>query len=364
MNVPFVDLKSQYQSIKPEIQAAINAVLDRGDYILGQDVKLFEEEFSAICEVKHTIACSNGTDALVMALQACGIGSGDEVITVANTWVSTVFAITTVGAKPVFADIDPDTHLIDLDSIRASLSNKTKAILPVHLYGQACDMTSIMQIAKEKNLKVIEDACQAHLSEWKGQKVGSFGDAAAFSFYPGKNLGAYGDAGCVTTNDPQVADRIRLLQNMGQKTKHHHECIGLNMRMDTLQAAILRVKLKHLEQWTNARRTATSRYHELLEGSSVKIVRENPNAKHVYHLFVVECDNRDEIVSELQSQGVGAQIHYPTPIHLQPCYQSLGLPEESLLVTKKVVSRILSLPIYPEITEHQQKSVVSAVNNS
>ncbi|MCA9397017.1 MAG: DegT/DnrJ/EryC1/StrS family aminotransferase, partial [Candidatus Omnitrophica bacterium] len=256
MNVPFVDLKSQYQSIKSEIQSAINGVLDRGDYILGKDVAEFEKEFSALSGVNHTIACSNGTDALVMALQACGISAGNEVITVANTWVSTVFAISTVGAIPVFADIDPDTHLMDPSSVESKITPKTKAILPVHLYGQACDMTSIMGIARKHNLKVIEDACQAHLSEWGGQKVGSFGDAAAFSFYPGKNLGAYGDAGCVTTMQEEIADHIRLLQNMGQKTKHHHEVIGLNMRMDTLQAAILRVKLKYLVQWTESRRKA------------------------------------------------------------------------------------------------------------
>lgn len=363
MNVPFVDLKSQYESIKPEIQAAINAVLDRGDYILGQDVKLFEEEFSAICEVKHTIACSNGTDALVMALQSCGIGSGDEVITVANTWVSTVFAISTVGAKPVFADIEPDTHLIDPESIRSVITPKTKAILPVHLYGQACDMTAIMQIAEEKNLKVIEDACQAHLSEWKGQKVGSFGDAAAFSFYPGKNLGAYGDAGCVTTNDPQIADRIRLLQNMGQKTKHHHECIGLNMRMDTLQAAILRVKLKYLKKWTDNRRKAASTYLKLLSDTSIKAVKENRHAKHVYHLFVIEHENRDNLVFKLQSKGIGAQVHYPKPIHLQPCYNSLYAQNNKLRITEEATKKIISLPIYPEITPDKLENIISIVKN-
>lgn len=359
MKVPFVDLAAQYRSIKPQIQSAINGVLDRNDYILGNDVAAFEKEFAAWAGAPHMVSCANGTDALVLALRACGIGPGHEVITTPYTWISTVLAISLVGAKPVFADIDPATYNIDPALIAKRVTRRTKAILPVHIYGQSAAMDEIADIAKKYKLLVIEDAAQSHGSYWRGMRVGQTGVATCYSFYPGKNIGAYGDAGGVTTSDPKIARTLRMLRNMGQELKHKHEVIGTNSRLDSLQAAVLRVKLKHLEDWTETRRKAAQRYHRMLKDlKNVVAPKEADGVRHVFHVYAVQVPRRDAVVKKLNAEGISAQVHYPTPVHLQPCYKSLGWKRGSMPVAEKVCSRILSLPMYPEITEAQQAFVV------
>lgn len=365
MKVPFVDLAAQYRSIKPQVQTAVNGVLDRCDFILGGDVTAFEKEFGSWAGAAHTVSCANGTDALVLALKACGIGPGDEVITTPYTWISTVLAVSLVGAKPVFADIDPATYNIDPSLISKRVTRRTKAILPVHLYGQSAAMDDIADIAKKHKLLIIEDAAQSHGSYWRGMRVGQTGVATCYSFYPGKNIGAYGDAGAVTTPDPKIARALRLLRNMGQEVKHKHEVIGTNSRLDSLQAAVLRVKLKHLEDWTEARRKAAQRYHRMLKDlKNVIAPKEADGVRHVFHVYAVQVPRRDAVVKQLNADGVSAQVHYPTPVHLQPCYRSLGYKKGSFPVAEKVCSRILSLPMYPEITEAQQAYVVDRLRTA
>jgi dTDP-4-amino-4,6-dideoxygalactose transaminase len=359
MKVPFVDLAAQYRSIKPQVQSAINGVLDRNDYILGNDVAAFEKEFAKWTGAAHAVGCASGTDALILALRACGIGPGDEVITTPYTWISTVLAVTLVGAKPVFADINPATYNIDPAQIAKRITRRTKAILPVHIYGQSAAMDEIGDIAKKYKLLVIEDAAQSHGSYWRGLRVGQTGIVTCYSFYPGKNIGAYGDAGGVTTPDAKIARTLRMLRVMGQETKHKHEIIGYNSRLDTMQAAILRVKLKHLEDWTETRRKAAQRYHRMLKDlKNVVAPKEADGVRHVFHVYAVQVPRRDAVAKTLNADGVSAQVHYPTPVHLQPCYKSLGYKRGSMPVAEKVCSRILSLPMYPEITEAQQAYVV------
>jgi dTDP-4-amino-4,6-dideoxygalactose transaminase len=364
MKIPLVDLQAQYKSIKTEVNEAIEVVLTKGDYILGQAVGQFEAAFAEFSKAKYVISCANGTDALYLALKALDIGPGDEVISVSNTWVSTIFAISNVGATPVFVDIDPNTYQIDANLIEAAITPKTKAILPVHLYGHPAPMQAIQQIAAKHGLKVIEDAAQAHGARIHGQPIGSFSDITCYSFYPGKNLGAYGDAGAVTTNNPELAEKLELLRGLGQKTKHHHEIIGVNSRLDTLQAAILNVKIKYLATWSQQRRDAAKRYDDLLKGMDCQIPGVDQNALPVYHLYVIQVDNRDAVLEALQEQGVMAQIHYPNPVHLQPCYQSLNTKTDSLPHTERVAKRIISLPIYPEITPAQQQYVAESLSKT
>jgi dTDP-4-amino-4,6-dideoxygalactose transaminase len=361
MQIPFVDLKTQYQNHKDEIRSAIDEVLDRGDFILGRSVIDFEESFKRYTSSKYAVSCANGTDALILSLDALDIKTGDEVISVANTWVSTIFAISRVGARPVFVDIDPKTYLMDPNKIESAITKKTKAILPVHLYGQSADIEAISSIASKNNLMVLEDAAQAHGSRWKESKPGSLTKAACYSFYPGKNLGAYGDAGCVTTNDEEFARRLRMLGNLGQSVKHNHELIGTNSRLDTLQAAILNVKLKYLDSWIQKRREAAKRYNELLKNIDCITPQEHENSRHVYHLYVIQVKNRDNVVNLLQSKGVMAQIHYPTPIHMQKCYSHLGVEKGALPITEEISKNIISLPIFPEITEEQQTYVAESL---
>lgn len=364
MKIPFVDLAAQYRSIRPQIQTAMNGVLDRCDFILGDDVAAFEKEFAAWAGAPHAVGCASGTDALILALRACNIGPGDEVITTPYTWISTVLAVSLVGAKPVFADIDPATYNIDPHLIAKRITRRTKAILPVHLYGQSAAMDDIGDLAKKHKLLVIEDAAQSHGSYWRGLRVGQTGVVTCYSFYPGKNIGAYGDAGAVTTPDAKIARQLRMLRVMGQETKHKHEIIGMNSRLDTLQAAILRVKLKHLEEWTEARRKAAQRYHRMLKDTNIVAPKEADGARHVFHVYAVQIPRRDAVVKKLNAEGVSAQVHYPTPVHLQPCYKSLGWKKGSLPVAEKVSSRILSLPMYPEITEAQQAYVVDRLKSA
>jgi len=354
--IPFVDLKAQYDSIKDEINEAIQDVLNNTSFIMGEELIRFEEEFASFCCRKYAIGVANGSDALILALKACGIGEGDEVITVPNTFIATTEAITRVGGKVVFVDIDPKTYTIDVSKTEEKITEKTKAIIPVHLYGQSADMEPIMELAKKYNLKIIEDAAQAHGAEYKGKKVGSIGDTGCFSFYPGKNLGAYGDAGMITTNNEEIAEKVKLLRNHGRTTKkYEHEIEGYSSRLDNLQAAILRVKLKYLNQWNSMRRKNARKYNELLNNiNGIITPYEADYAKHVYHLYVIRTEKgRDKLREELKSKGIAAGIHYPIPLHLQPAYNYLGYKRGDFPITEKASQEILSLPIFAELTGEQ-----------
>ncbi len=368
--IPFADLKAQYRSIQPEIDAAIANTLESSQFILGREVAAFEEEFAAFQGARHCVGTNSGTSALHLALLATGIGAGDEVITTPFTFVATAAAILYAGARPVYVDIDPETYNIDPSKIAAAITAKTKAIMPVHLFGHAADMDPILELARRHGLVVIEDACQAHAGEYKGRRVGSIGDIGCFSFYPGKNLGAYGEAGGVTTNDPELARTVRLLRNWGEESRYHHILRGYNYRMEGLQGAVLRVKLRHLEQWTEAKRSRARSYAALLDESVIKgesvikTPREMPWARHVYAVHAIESDFRDELQKELTSAGVQTAIHYPEPIHLMEPYRDAEFPRGSLPVAERVAKRILSLPIYAELSEQSVRDVAEAVGRA
>ncbi len=361
--VPFVDLGRQYESIRDEVHAAIDGVLERGDFILGKGVADFEQAFASKCGAAFGIAVDSGTSALELVLRAYGIGPGDEVITQANTFIATALAISHSGATPVLVDADPETYMIQPKLIRKAITPRTKAIMPVHLYGHPADMDAIMAIAAEHDLIVIEDASQAHTATYKGEPVGSIGHAAAFSLYPAKNLGAYGDAGIIVTTDPEVAERLYLLRNYGSVKKYYHETDGFNRRMDTLQAEVLSVKLRYLDDWTSARRSHAARYSELLSdlGAAVKIPSTEVWADPVYHLYVIEVDDRDGLQQALAERGIGTVIHYPVPIHQQKAYASLGHAEGDFPVTEAAATRVLSLPMFAEMTDEEIVAVVDAV---
>lgn len=367
MNLPLCDLYAQYLTIKRDIDAAIERTLVQSAFIGGEELREFESEFAAYCEAKACVGVGNGTDALYLALRCLGIGVGDEVITVAHTFIATAETISLTGARPVFVDIMEDTMLMDPAALEAAITSRTRAIVPVHLYGQPCDMDRIMEIARRHKLKVIEDAAQAHGARWRGKRVGSFGDAACFSFYPGKNLGAYGDGGAVVSQDEALVQRIRMLANHGRLDKYIHENEGVNSRLDGLNAAILRVKLRHLDAWNAARRRHAAHYVELLCGSRAVLPVVSPGAESVWHLFVVRARHRDSVQSMLQKRGIAAGIHYPVPLHRQPAYQYLGLSEGSLPVTERVAAHVLSVPMYAELTQEQidavGRAVVEAVRN-
>lgn len=359
-DIPLVDLKAQYRAIKPEIDKAIQETIDSAEFIMGERIRRFEEEFAEYCGAKFAVACSSGTTALHLALLCCGVRPGDEVITVSHTFIATAEAICHCGAVPVFVDIDPETYNIDVNLIEQAITPRTKAIIPVHLYGQPADMDPIIEIAQRYGLKVIEDAAQAVGAEYKGRRVGTIGDFGCFSFFPAKNLGAYGDAGMVITNNESDACRLRMLVNHGRETKYEHKIIGYNYRMDAIQASILSVKLRHLEEWTTTRRRLAQRYNELFKGLPVQTPVEKFH--HVYHLYVIQCDERDELQKALKDEGIATGIHYPIPLHLQPCFQDLRSAREGRFpVTEKIVSRILSLPIFPELTETQQGRIVESI---
>jgi dTDP-4-amino-4,6-dideoxygalactose transaminase len=359
--VPFVDLAAQYRTIAAEINQATSKVIEDTDFILGREVNLFEEEFAAFCEAGYAVGVDSGTSALELALRAYDIGPGDEVITAANTFIATALAISHAGAKPVLVDVDPLTHTIDVAGIARAITQHTKAILPVHLYGHPAHMAPIRQLGAKSGIVVIEDACQAHGARYEGKRAGSLGDAAAFSFYPGKNLGAYGDGGMVVTHDREVAERLRMLRNYGQKEKYHHLFRGYNRRLDTLQAAILRVKLKYLERWNAARRFNAKLYHDFLEGTGVVTPAETPGVESVWHLYVVLSEHRDTLRERLVSRGIGASIHYPIPIHLQPAYKDLGYKQGDFPVTEGLASRILSLPMFAELTSEQVQFIAETI---
>lgn len=368
MKVDFVDLKAQYAAIKQEVDTAMQKVLTNTSFILGNDVHEFEKEFARFCDSQNCVSVNSGTDALMFALQAAGIKQGDEVITTANTYIATTLAVSFLGANIRFVDCDAETYNIDVTKLEKEITPKTKAILPIHLYGQSADMKPIMEIAQKHNLKVIEDACQAHGAEYHGKNVGTFGDAGAFSFYPGKNLGAYGDGGAVVTNNARIAESITLLRNYGQKVKYHHLIKGTNSRLDTMQAAVLRVKLKYLEQWNDSRRKNAVLYNKLLANvGGIVTPTEAAYAKHIYHLYVIRVDspdktkNRDDLLEFLKKKEIFAGIHYPIPIHMQPAYEELSKYIGSLPVTEKYSREILSLPMYPELSEEQIQFVCDAV---
>ena len=371
MNVDFVDLRAQYKSLASEVQQAISAVLERGDFILGEEVGLFEEEFAAYCGVKHAVGVDSGMSALELALRAYGIGPGDEVITAANTFIATALAISYTGARPVLVDVDSQTYTMDVSLLESAITDRTRAIIPVHLYGHPADMDPIMEIAGKygpvlsgaEGLVVIEDACQAHGAKYKGKRVGSVGHAAAFSFYPAKNLGAYGDGGMVISNDEQVANSIRLMRNYGQREKYHHVLRGYNHRLDTLQAAVLRVKLKHLDAWNAARRQHAQLYGELLAPGPVVPSVEADYAESVYHLYVIRVEDRDGLRACLHDQGIATGIHYPVPIHLQEAYRDLGYAKGSLPITEEYADQVLSLPMYAELTPGLIEFVTKAIRD-
>jgi len=361
VTVPFLDLKAQYQPIKVEVQQALNKVMDDCAFILGEEVAAFEREFAAYCETRNGIAVSSGTSALHLALLAAGVGPGDEVITVPFTFVATVAAILYTGARPVFVDIDPCSFTMDTRQLAAAVTDRTKAILPVHLYGQPADMDPIVDVARHHGLVVIEDAAQAHGAEYKGRRVGSIGDLGCFSFYPGKNLGAYGEGGIVVTNNPDYARTIQMLRDWGQERKYHHVLQGYNYRMEAFQGAILRIKLRYLEEWTEARRAHAIQYNELLKASTVQTPREIDSCRHVYHIYSVRSPHRDELQKALHCRAIQTGIHYPIPVHLQPAYAHLGYGVGSFPVSEKVAQEVLSLPMYAELTEEQIVTVSTAV---
>lgn len=359
--IPFVDLRAQYQTIRDEVQAAVSGVLERADFILGEDVRRFEEEFARFCGVAHAVGVSSGTEAIRLAVEACGIGDGYEVITPANTYVGTAEGIAQAGATPVLVDVLPATYHLDPASVERAITPRTKAILPVHLYGQPVDMEPLRQLARAHHLAIIEDACQAHGASLRGTQAGALGEIGCFSFYPSKNLGAYGDGGMITTNDAAHAERIMLSRSHGEKVKYHHVVKGATSRLDTLQAAVLRVKLRHLEAWNERRRGHAARYREQLARIGLEGPVETSGTVHVYHVFVIAVDRRDELQQFLSSQGIHTGIHYPIPLHQQEAFRELRRRGARFTETERLAKRILSLPMFPELRDEQIDYVVEQI---
>jgi dTDP-4-amino-4,6-dideoxygalactose transaminase len=360
--IPLVDLRAQYEPLKGEIRLAWDEVLNGMHLFLGPNVQALENEFASYCGTAHAIGVSEGTTAVNLALRACNIGPDDEVITVSHTFIATVEAIVLTGARPVFVDIDPRTCLMDVSQIESRITSRTRAILPVHLYGQCVDMDPLLEIASQHHLYVIEDACQAHGASYKGRRAGSMGSLGAFSFYYTKNLGGYGEGGMVTTQDADLARRVRMLRDHGSEKRYYHEEIGINGRLDELQAAALRVKLPHLDAWNDRRRANAAHYQQMLVGSGVILPFEVADCRAVYHLYVIRTPRRDALREYLNTQNIGTGIHYPVPVHLQkPCLGYGGGPG-SLPITEKVVAEILSLPMYPELTTQQVERVAAEIS--
>jgi dTDP-4-amino-4,6-dideoxygalactose transaminase len=366
MQIPFVDLKAQLAALRGEIDAALRDALDSMELLLGPNVRAFESELAAFGGVRHAVGVGSGTDALYLALRACDVGRGDEVITASNSFIATAAAIVMTGATPVFVDVDPETQTLDPARIHAAVTLRTRAIVPVHLFGQAADMPAIMEIAREHGLRVIEDACQAHGATCQGQPAGAIGDAAAFSFYMSKNLGAYGEGGAVTTNSDRVAERVRRLRDHGSTRKYEHVELGLNSRLDELQAAVLRVKLRHLAAWNARRRQHAQRYAAALAGLDVVLPTARPGHEHVFHLYVIQTPpgSRDEVQRALAARGVATGIHYPIPIHQQPAMRRTIHAASDLPVTEALAPRILSLPMYPELEEAQIQYVADCLREA
>jgi dTDP-4-amino-4,6-dideoxygalactose transaminase len=364
VKVPYLDLKAQYQSIKPEIGAAISRVLESCQFVLGSEVAGFEQDFARYCGTSECIALNSGTSALHLALLAAGIGPGDEVITVPFTFVASVAAVLYTGARPILVDIEPRSFNINPALVEDAITPRTKAILPVHLYGQPADMDPIMDIARRHRLIVIEDAAQAHGAKYKGRPVGSIGDMACFSFYPGKNLGAYGEGGAITTNNPEYARTMRMLRDWGQSHKYHHVLRGYNYRMEGFQGAVLGVKLRHLDRWTEARRRIVRQYNDLLAHSDVETPVELPWAQHVYHVYTVRSADRDGLQAALTAEGIQTGIHYPIPVHMQPAYADLGYGPGAFPQAEAAAKQVLSLPLYPELSSDAVAQVAAAVGRA
>jgi dTDP-4-amino-4,6-dideoxygalactose transaminase len=361
MNIIFLDLQAQYNSIKDEIDSALSEVLNSSSFILGPSVAKFEQAFADFCGCKHAIGVNSGTSALFLILKALGIGRGDEVITAANTFIATVAAIAETGATPILVDVDPVNRNIDLNQIESVITNKTKAIMPVHLYGNMVDMDELISIAKKHGLLVVEDAAQAHGATFNKKRAGSFGVAAGFSFYPGKNLGAYGEGGAVVTSDDKLADTIRKLRDHGFSKKYYCDIIGYNARMDGFQGAVLAVKLKHLDQWNRERNRVAKRYREKLAGLPITLPSEFKNSYQVYHQFVIETDSRGELQNFFADNSVPTLLHYPIPVHKQKGFIDAGFAVGSYPITEKLSETILSLPIYPELKDNEVDYVVSKI---
>lgn len=359
--IPFVDLKAQYRTLQPEIQAAIQQVLESTQFVLGPAVSAFEAEFAGFCRTAEAVGVNSGTSALHLALLAAGIGRGDEVITVPFTFIATVAAIEYAGAEPVLIDIEPDFWTMDPAKIERAITPRTKAIVPVHLYGQPADMDPILDIAARHGLTVIEDACQAHGSEYKGRRCGSMGQMGCFSFYPGKNLGAYGEGGAVVTNDSSIARQIRLLRSWGEETRYEHKYRGFNYRMEGIQGAVLGVKLRYLEAWTEARRDRAAQYARQLADTPALLPRERERSRHVYHAYVVRLRHRDQWRHVLTEAGVQTGVHYPVPVHLQPAYRDLGYAAGDFPIAEQAATEVLSLPIFPELTDEQIATIAQVL---
>lgn len=360
--IPFVDLKAQYHSIKTEVDAAIADVLENSSFILGKHVAAFEEEFAAYCQAPYAIGVNSGTSALHLAMLAAGIGPGDEVITVSMTFVATVAAIGYTGARPVFVDADPVSYTMDPAKIEAAITPRTKAIVPVHLYGQPADMDPILAVARRHNLVVIEDAAQAHGAEYKGKRVGSIGDIGCFSFYPGKNLGAYGEGGAVVTANPEYNRTIRMLRDWGAEKRYHHVLKGYNYRLEGIQGAILRIKLRRLDEWTKSRQAHAREYTRLLAASGLTTPAEMPFGRHVFHVYALRSPDRASLQQALQEKGVQTGIHYPFPVHLLEAWSELGYSKGSFPVSERIADEELSLPMYAELSPEQVSSVADAIH--
>jgi|SRR5690625_3279021 len=364
MNIPFVDLKAQYESIKEEMDRAIHRILDNTAFIGGREVDDFEKKFTELYKVKHCVPVGNGTDSLYIIMKMLGISSGDEVITPANSWISSSETITQTGAKPVFADIEEEFFTIDPNHVEQLISDKTKAIMPVHLYGQMCDMDAIMQIAKKHDLYVIEDCAQSHFSEFKGKRAGVIGDAGSFSFYPGKNLGAYGDAGAIITNNEDLAEKCKMFARHGALKKHEHEIQGINSRLDGIQAAVLNVKLSYILKWTEQRIKNARHYNEYLSGiEEIELPKVRENTKHTFHLYVIRAKNRDKLSEFLSNEGIQNSIHYPRILPNLPAYNYLNHSSKDFPVANEYERKILSLPLYPELSKKNIYNISSTIKD-
>ncbi|MGB9179677.1 MAG: DegT/DnrJ/EryC1/StrS family aminotransferase [Pyrinomonadaceae bacterium] len=377
--VPLLDLKEQYASIREEVRAALDLVLDSQHLILGPEVEALEQEIAGYSDCKYGVGLSSGTDALLVALMAIGVKAGDEVITPSYSFFATAGCVARLGARPVFVDSDPQTYNLAVDQIESLITERTRAIIPVHLYGQMAEMDAVMEIARKFNLIVIEDAAQAIGAEYKGRRAGSIGDLGCFSFYPTKNLGGFGDGGMITTNSPELAERVRLLRNHGDGPKYHHKVVGGNFRLDAIQAAVLRVKLKYLDEWTGRRQINAANYRKLFSDSSLKaksnaaenrvdsfginLPVEAAERRHIYNQFVIKVSRRDKLRAFLQERQIGTEVYYPVPLHLQECFAELGYKAGELPESEEAASRTLALPIYPELTLQQQEAVVGAIED-
>lgn len=361
MIIPLLDLKAQYESLKEEINSAVLGVLESGHYILGPEVKELEKEIADYCGVKYGIGVANGTDALLLSLVAFGIGEGDEVITSPFTFFASAEVISQTGATPVFVDVEPNTYNLDVKMLEKKISSRTKAIIPVHIFGQMADMDEVMELAQKYNLVVIEDACQAIGAEYKGKKAGSIGNAGCFSFFPTKNLGGYGDGGVIVTNDEALANKLRILRAHGSHPKYYHSMIGYNSRLDEIQAAPLRVKCKHIDEWNKKRSEKAKIYNEQLKATPLITPHHADNRNHCYHLYIVQSEKREELIDFLKKEGVSTGIYYPVPLHLQEVYKDLGYEEGSLPVSEELAKRTFAIPLYPELTKEQQSYVIDKI---